>query len=61
VKPETQYLVVLLNNDSFAAFRVVEEMARARGFTCGVSWIPTDSKRGTLISAVHGKTPDDPR
>jgi len=26
-----------------------------------VSWIPTDSKRGTLVSAVHGKTPDDPR
>ena len=61
VKPETQYLVVLLNNDSFAAFRAVEEMARARGFNCGVSWIPTDSKRGTLVSAVNGKTPDDPR
>jgi len=57
IDPAKQYLVVLLNNDSFAAFRAVEQLTRDRGSPCGVAWVPYDSKDGRIVSRINGQRP----
>ena len=46
MKPEKEYLSILLNADSFEMFREVRRIARKRGIDIG--WEPADTSSGQI-------------